>query len=146
MKFAKRLLPLVALIFILSSCFHAKVTTDKTPSAQKIEKQWASGFLFGLIGPSPVDAAQKCENGVAKVETELSFLNQIVSSITFNLYTPMTIEVTCASGSSMSAIELQKEGNMAVAQNASRDQVAQTMQEAADKSAQLHGPVYVKLQ
>jgi Bor protein len=54
--------------------------------------------VFGLVPPSTVETAAKCPNGVAKVETQLSFLNQLVSVLTLSIYTPMTIEVTCASG------------------------------------------------
>jgi hypothetical protein len=35
---------------------------------------------------------------VAKVETERSFLNGLVGAITWNIYTPMHVLVTCASG------------------------------------------------
>lgn len=38
---------------------------------------------------------------MARVETRLSFLNQLASFITWGIYTPMSIEVTCASGSNM---------------------------------------------
>jgi hypothetical protein len=36
--------------------------------------------------------------GVAKVETRISFLNAVASGITFSIYTPMQIDVTCAQG------------------------------------------------
>ena len=35
---------------------------------------------------------------MARVETKLSFLNQLVGSLTFGIYTPMEIKVTCAAG------------------------------------------------
>ncbi len=41
-------------------------------------------------------AASRCPNGVARVETQQSFVNGLVAWITFFIYTPMTIMVTCA--------------------------------------------------
>jgi hypothetical protein len=35
-------------------------------------------------------------NGVAKVETQLSFVNQLVNLLTLGIYTPMEIRVVCA--------------------------------------------------
>jgi hypothetical protein len=40
----------------------------------------------------------QCPEGVAQVDTQLSFLNQLVSFLTWGIYTPMEIVVTCASG------------------------------------------------
>ena len=78
------------------SCYNASVITDKTPSDVIIEEPWALSFVFGLIPPATIDASEKCKNGIAKVETELSFLNQLVSGLTGGLVTPMHITVTCA--------------------------------------------------
>ena len=78
------------------SCYNASVITDKTPSDVIIEKPWALSFVYGLIPPATIDASEKCKNGIAKVETELSFLNQLVSGLTGGLITPMHITVTCA--------------------------------------------------
>jgi hypothetical protein len=36
--------------------------------------------------------------GVARVETQISFLNGLVSFLTFNIFTPMDILVTCGAG------------------------------------------------
>jgi hypothetical protein len=39
----------------------------------------------------------QCTQGVAKVETERSFLNGLVGAI-YDIYTPIHTTVTCASG------------------------------------------------
>src|SRR2546430_17728830 len=54
------------------------------------------GMVAGLIPPSTVQTASKCPNGAAKIETQLSFVNQLVAWLTAYIYTPMTIKVTCA--------------------------------------------------
>jgi hypothetical protein len=91
-------LGLICFIFFANACYHATIDTGLTPSAQTIEKGWANGWIYGLVPPSPVETAQKCPNGVAKVETQLSFANQLVSFLTLGIYTPMEIKVTCSTG------------------------------------------------
>jgi Bor protein len=87
---------LLVLAVLCSGCYHATVETAATPSTQVINKSFASGWIFGLVPPSTVKAASECPNGVAKVETQLSFVNQLVSFLTLGIYTPMQITVTCA--------------------------------------------------
>jgi hypothetical protein len=40
--------------------------------------------------------AERCQNGPAEVETQHSFVNQLVGFLTLGIYTPMEIKVTCA--------------------------------------------------
>ena len=93
-----RSLALICFIALTSACYHATIDTGLTPSTVTIEKPWASGWILGLVPPSPVNTAKKCPNGVAKIDTQLSFLNQLVDFLTFGIYTPMDIKVTCAQG------------------------------------------------
>ena len=94
----RRLFTLGMVVALSTGCYHATIETGATPSAQVIEKPFASGWIYGLVPPSTVQAAQQCPNGVAKVETRLSFTNQLVSALTGGIYTPMSIKVTCAQG------------------------------------------------
>ena len=92
-----RRLLLVAPALLLMGCFHATIQTAAAPSTTVIENQWAHSFVYGLVPPSTVQTQAGCgPKGVAKVETQISFLNGLVSALTFSLYTPMTIKVTCA--------------------------------------------------
>jgi hypothetical protein len=77
-------------------CYHATIETGAKPSAITVEKHWASGWIFGLVAPSTIETAAKCPSGVSRVETQLGFANQLVSLLTFGIYTPMDIRVTCA--------------------------------------------------
>jgi hypothetical protein len=79
-----------------SGCYHATIETGLQPGTQTISKPWALSFVYGLVPPPTVETAQKCPTGVAKVETKLSFLNQLVGILTWGLFTPMEITVTCA--------------------------------------------------
>ena len=136
--FSLLLVPIVA--FALSGCYSVQVTTDKQPTGEVIEKKWATGFVAGLATPgAKIDAAQQCSNGVAMVETEVSFLNQLATFVTFNLYSPMSVTVTCASGGSMSTLMPPPD---------LEDQIEiedGTLQAAALKSARTAEPVRVEI-
>jgi hypothetical protein len=136
------IIPIVA--FAMSGCYSAQVTTDKQPSGQVIEKPWATGFVAGLATPgAQIDAAQQCPNGVAMVETQVSFLNQLATFVTFNLYSPMSVTVTCAAGGSMSDLHL--ESDFTVPEEADDATAHDIFRAAAQQSAQAAAPVHVKV-
>lgn len=83
---------------LLSGCYHAVINTATPAGAQTIDMPWAHSFLWGLVPPTVVDSAAQCPSGVAQVITEHSFVNGLAAAITFGIYTPMHINVTCASG------------------------------------------------
>lgn len=85
-------------VLALAGCYHATVETGATPSQQSIRKGFASSWVYGLVPPSTVATQERCPDGVARVETQLSFVNQLVSLLTLGIYTPMQIDVTCAAG------------------------------------------------
>ena len=84
------------LVALLAGCYHATVETGRQPSPQVVKKSFASGWLYGLVPASTVSTTEKCPDGVAKIETQLSFANQLVSFLTMGIYTPMDIRATCA--------------------------------------------------
>jgi hypothetical protein len=83
----------------LLSCYHATVETGAPPSSEVISKSFASGWIYGLVPPSTVSTTSKCAHGPARIETQLSFVNQLVSFLTLGIYTPMEIRVACAASS-----------------------------------------------
>jgi Bor protein len=87
---------------VLTACWHATVETGLTPSTVVIDRSWAASWIYGLVPPKTVETASRCPDGVAKVETELTFLNQVVHLLTLGIYTPMRIRVTCAQASTAS--------------------------------------------
>ena len=66
-----------------------------------INRPFQPSFIAGLVPPPPLNVANECPTGIAKVETQHSFIEGLVAGITFGLFTPMTITVTCAAGSAM---------------------------------------------
>src|SRR5881296_3599209 len=89
-------LSLVGVFPFALACYHATVDTGLKPSAQVVEKSFAAGWIFGLVPPSTVHTASQCTHGAAKIETQLSFVNQLVAFLTVDIFTPMSIKVTCA--------------------------------------------------
>jgi len=84
------------LVLVLSGCWHATIETGLTPSGDSISNAWAHSFIYGLAPPATVETAQRCPNGVARVETQHSVLNMLATWISFGIYSPMTIKVHCA--------------------------------------------------
>lgn len=133
---------LVLVVFSFTGCYVATIDTGKSPSAQVIKKPFASGWLFGLIPPSTVKTAAECPNGIAKVETQLSFVNMLVANLTLGIYTPMQITVTCAD-KSLSSIE--DKSSLLVCETLEDADVEAVFTRAAEMSKELGVPVFVQL-
>ncbi len=138
-----RVLFMISWALAMMGCYAASIDTGRPPSTKKIEKKWASCWIYGLVPPATINTAADCPNGVAKVETQLSFLNQLVSGLTFGIYTPMQIVVTCAEESRGSLIA--PETHIEVAFNASTDEVRDAFNRAAREAVLSGAPVYVRM-
>jgi len=92
----KALLGVTMLVLSSVGCFHAIIETGAAAGTEVIAQPWASGWIYGLVPPKPISAASHCKSGVARVDTQRSFLNQVVSALTLGIYAPMDIKVTCA--------------------------------------------------
>jgi hypothetical protein len=126
--------------FALTGCYHAQITTGLEASNEVYQEAWATSFIGGLVPPSIVNAEQHCSNGVARVETRLSFLNMVATLVTFNLYSPMEITVTCASAS---ADNYSGEEVIELAKNSAQEDVIETFNKAAELSASEEKAIYV---
>lgn len=92
----QRLAVLLIAVLSTSACYHQVVQTGKPAGNTVIDRPWTSTFIFGLVAASEINTASQCPNGVATVETQQSFLNGVVGLLTFGLYTPLTVTITCA--------------------------------------------------
>lgn len=131
---------------LLTGCYHASITTGLPESSTEIyDTPWAMGFVAGLIPPAEIDASDKCTNGVAKVETQLSFLNQIVGMLTFQIITPMHVTVTCAADSKGSLeTQIEKDQIITVPEEASKSDIQEIYKYASDLAVLMEKPIYVK--
>lgn len=128
-----RAVAVLAIAVLASGCYHATVDTGLRPSGEIVQKNWAHGFVYGLVPPGEVDVAGECLHGVAQVDTELSFLNQLASFLTWGIYTPMSIRVLCAVGP-----------DRAPAADASREELTAAINRAALESYRTGEPIDVR--
>ncbi len=130
-----------------TACYHAVVETGRPASATVIDEPWAMSFLFGLVPPKAVNTASQCPNGVAKVETQHSFLNGLVASLTFGLLTPIQITVTCAgSGAGSDDAASNAAASVSVSSTASDDDKVAAFEAAARLSADRGEATYVRFE
>jgi hypothetical protein len=130
-----------ASLILLGGCYHATVETGATPSTVVIDKSFASSWIYGLVPPSTVETAAKCSNGVAKVETQHTLLNQLVGFLTLGIYTPMQIRVTCATAGSASLDPAAPRVHASGTDAASRQAA---LAQAISRSAGAKKPVYLE--
>jgi len=95
----RKILVVPLVLLFSSACYHATVDTGLPATNEQIKKNFASSWIYGLIPPSEIETWEECPQGVAQVDTQLSFVNQLVGAITLGIYTPMEIVVTCAAAS-----------------------------------------------
>lgn len=131
-------LTLLAALVVLPGCYHTTVLTGRQPSMTVVNKPWAMSFIGGLIPPADLDVSRECPQGVAKVESQMSVPNMLVAVITGGLVTPMTMTVTCASGSASA-----DQPTIEVAQDASTADIQTAFAEAAEQVSETGEPVYV---
>lgn len=92
-----RIAAVVALI-AFAACSRITVITGAPPSNKQIDLPWQKYWVFGIIDPPAISTKEECPLGIARFQTEQSFLNGLVNSLTFHIYTPIHTTITCASG------------------------------------------------
>ena len=140
MRKVNRFLPYLILL-LLPACYAARVETGLPASGTQVRQGFASCWLYGLVPPKTVAAAGQCPNGVAVVETQFSFVNQVVGILTLGIYTPMQIVVTCAEKPAVSLMGV--EVNLALAEDATEEEAQAVFARAADETVRTGRPVCV---
>ena len=141
MKFLNLVLALLVAVAVFG-CFHATIETGMPKSMETIEEPWAACWVFGLVPPNTISAAAKCPHGVARVETQRSFLNSLVAIVTFSIFTPMEIKVTCAGKSS--AMIPSPVPDIVIENGSSDEQILNGFQRAAEMAVNSGNPVYIE--
>src|SRR5262245_15852759 len=137
----KKAAMLISLLVVLPGCYAAKIDTGQPPSTTVIKQSFASCWLYGLIPPKTVETAARCSNGVSSVETQLSFVNQLVGILTLGIYTPMQIVVTCAEPAKTSMRPT--DTDFTVSLQASTEEIQSVFSRAADEAVRTGKPVLV---
>jgi hypothetical protein len=89
-------LALAAASLAVTACYHVTVVSNAQPSATVVDRPWQHSFIYGLVPPAEINVKQECPRGVAKVETEQSFVNGLASAVTQGIYSPIHTVITCA--------------------------------------------------
>ncbi len=92
----RRAIAIALLAVFAAGCYRTTVITGLPESDTKIDLPWQKSWVFGLVPPDTINSKAKCPNGVAKVMVEHSFLNGLVSGLTYQIFTPIHPVVTCA--------------------------------------------------
>ena len=129
-------------LFLLAGCYHATIDTGLAPGPKTVE-MWKHSWMAGLVPPSVVEAQSECENGVARVETQQSFLNGLVGALTSGIYTPMTVIVTCAADD-MSSAAVDSASVVTVPYGSDYEEIMDAFGRAADKAVAAEQPAYVQ--
>ncbi len=129
-------------LFLLAGCYHATIETGLAPGAKTVQ-MWKHSWIYGLAPPSVVEAQSECENGVAKVETQQSFANGLVGALTFGIYTPLTVTVTCAA-KDLSAVDEGEEAVVSLPYGSDYAQIMDAFDRASDKAVANQQPTYVQ--
>lgn len=85
---------LVAVLSLAAGCYHVTTHTGRPPSGFVVEKK-AHMFLLGLVGH---ESSAPC--APATVETQQGVVDWLLGVVSFGLYTPYTLTVTCAADAS----------------------------------------------
>jgi hypothetical protein len=129
----------LAATLLLSGCFHQVVETGLPAGGNTVTKAWAPSFIFGLVAGQPIDVRRECPSGIAYASTRMTFPNGLVGLITFGLFTPHAVKVTCAGRGAM----LPGAETVRVAADATAEMMQRAMAEAAFKSFSSNQPVAI---
>ncbi|MDG2472218.1 MAG: Bor family protein [Pseudomonadales bacterium] len=91
-------LGIIFFCLILASC---STVTISPPGGEKISsspsyQESKNFFLFGLIGEPRVDTKSVCNGSQAvQMQSQSTFVNELITGLTFGLYAPHTVKVWC---------------------------------------------------
>jgi hypothetical protein len=89
---------IAALVTLAATTGCYKATFVEDPSALKREtnhEEWASHYVFGLVGDKEYDVREWCPNGTGMVRTGGNVGTTALSIVTIGIYTPRKVYITC---------------------------------------------------
>lgn len=93
----KKLLLVAAMSVVLAACSTQSFTMGRNATATPKVDDMQTFFVAGLGQTQTINAAEVCGGAskVAKVESQMTFLNGLLGGLTFNIYTPRQARVYC---------------------------------------------------
>ena len=121
----------IAVVFSVMSITSAAHAQDFSAA-----KRWATTFIYGVVPAAVAQAAAQCQDGLAKVRRGQTPANTLVSIVSLGMLNPITILVTCATGSEKPMIDVPADATLDERRNALAD--------AVDESLKTHHWVVVR--
>lgn len=91
-------LPLAFALLAAPACYSTKMVFAEAPPAQvNIHRAWNHTFVYGFFTLGRVDLDRFCgRSEVHSIRTQVGLLGLLAGAVTAGIWTPMTVEVTCA--------------------------------------------------
>ena len=95
----KKIATITLLAALTTGCANQSFNMSGSAAATPAEDKYHHFFINGLAQGKTVDAATACGGAdkVARVEVQQTFMNGLLSVVTFGIYTPRTAKVYCQS-------------------------------------------------
>jgi len=87
----------LAAVFTLSACSTQRIymKNDMTGTMPSYEKS-QTFFIYGIGQTQDLNAGEVCgKKSISRIETNQTFVDGLLSVITFGIYTPRTVSVFC---------------------------------------------------
>jgi hypothetical protein len=93
--------PFAAIVFLslaVNGCYRVTVETGAAHAPTRIDRPWQMSFAAGLVPPPEINTQPECPQGIARIETQRSFLNSLAAGVTGSIISPMDVRIICAAG------------------------------------------------
>ena len=99
----------------MTACMKTTYTTG-APEGGQVHTVKQKYFINGLVGgDEAINLDKLCPNGVAWFQSRMEFMDACLTGCTGSIYSPRTVEVKCAGGSSWNLTPV-PEANVTVAE------------------------------
>jgi hypothetical protein len=104
---ASRTMLVFACLAALNGCGYTYHFKDNTVLRGEEHNEWASFFIFGVVGDYEVNVKEFCPNGVHEITTGNNFVTWLLRGITIGIYSPRKVNIWCSAGPSSTAFEVE---------------------------------------
>ncbi len=93
-----RLLLLLVLGLGLTACYTTKMVYSELEDAPKgeVHRMRQHTFIGGYFSPGTTDLSRVCPQGIREVKTQVAGAGLLIRWVTFGIWIPVRITVTCA--------------------------------------------------
>lgn len=96
-----KIVAVLAMLFFLSGCFTISYETGRFGGGEEIRKD-ADYYFWGLVGEYDFVLSELCPNGVSQFRNQATFVDGLLTLLTLGIYSPRTVVLECAPGTSSS--------------------------------------------